>query len=376
MVIGQEHDRQPELGSIRMRDDFKKGVKDVLAHRAGYRCSKPNCRASTAGPSWEGISAKSNIGVAAHITAASPGGPRYDPALSAEERGSVVNGIWLCQTHAKMVDDDAERYPSATLRTWKEHAEHDAKAMLGRPVSGQSLDAAVEVSLQRGDDDLLVATGTTNLPSGTRLWVQISPVPSDGAPTTAKAQVFDRHFVSEGAKHRSGGVFKQDWYIVTVLAYFNSPWKQPDSVLAITGHDGAHLVGPHAVPIDPGVEDSHTRLEATFECLAPPLRNAPALEASDWKNALAHLKTSKLMLKWGRATSSVGETVALFMRTGGMSEKDGWRTREFLPGVVEARFSFWNGPGNEADAIWHIIPTCGSIRFRNRNAKHMSGTPT
>lgn len=359
-----------------MRDDFKKGVRDVLAHRAGYRCSKPDCRASTAGPSSENSDGKSNLGVAAHITAASPGGPRHDAALSREERASVPNGIWLCQNHAKLIDDDVDQYPSETLKSWKEHAEHDAKAMLGRSLSGQSLDAAVEVSLQRSDDDLLVATGTTNLPSGTKLWVEISPCPSDGAPTTAKAQVFDRHFVSEGVKHRAGHVFEQDWYVVNVLAYFNGPWKQPESVLAIAGRDGLHLVGPHAVPVDPDVEDSDTRLQATFECLAPPLRNTPALEADDLQAGLVQLKASRLMLKYGRATKSVGETVALFLSTAGLSEKEGWSTRELLPGVVEVRLSYWNGPGKEAEAIWHVIPTCGAIRYRNRYAKYMSGTTT
>ncbi len=64
-----------------------------------------------------------NVGVAAHITAASPGGPRYDPALSSEERRSAENGIWLCQNHAKMIDNDPARYPTEVLREWKETAE-------------------------------------------------------------------------------------------------------------------------------------------------------------------------------------------------------------------------------------------------------------
>lgn len=358
-----------------MRHDFTKGVRDVLAHRAGYRCSKPDCRAPTAGPSWEGRDARSSVGVASHITAASPGGPRYDATLTAEERASVLNGIWLCQTHAKLIDDDVEAFPPDTLRAWKEHAEEDARAMLGRPRSGQYLDAAVEVSLQRAEDDGLVAVGTTNLPSGTKLWVQFSREGEPGAPRTAKAEVFDRHFLSEGVQ-RDDGPFEQDWYVVTVLAYFNGPWKQPDSVVAIAGRDGIHLVGPHAVPVDPDVEDSHTRLEATFECVAPPLRTAEPLGEEDLQRALEHLKQNKLMLKYGRATTSVGETVALFLSTPELSENDGWQLRELLPGMVEVRFSFWNGRGKPAEAIWHVIPSCGAVRYRNRHAKYMSGTTT
>ncbi|HVQ36528.1 MAG TPA: hypothetical protein VMS31_03295, partial [Pyrinomonadaceae bacterium] len=81
------------------RDDFSVGVKAVLASRAGYRCSKPDCRALTVGPSDEHPAAHTNIGVAAHIAAASKDGPRYDPSLTPEERRSATNGIWTCQNH-------------------------------------------------------------------------------------------------------------------------------------------------------------------------------------------------------------------------------------------------------------------------------------
>ena len=75
----------------------------------------------TAGPDGEdGIT---NVGVAAHITAASPGGARYDDTLSAESRSSIDNGIWLCQTHAKLIDDDELTFTSGILRDWKDTAE-------------------------------------------------------------------------------------------------------------------------------------------------------------------------------------------------------------------------------------------------------------
>ncbi len=92
------------MGTI--RDDSTLGVKTILAHRAGFRCSKPSCRALTVGPSDERPDARTNVGVASHITGAAPGGPRYDSSLSGEDRRSVTNGIWLCQTHGKEIDDD------------------------------------------------------------------------------------------------------------------------------------------------------------------------------------------------------------------------------------------------------------------------------
>jgi len=58
-----------------MCDDFPMSIKDVLAKRVGLRCSNPDCRQLTSGPQEDPANA-TNIGVASHITAASPDGPR------------------------------------------------------------------------------------------------------------------------------------------------------------------------------------------------------------------------------------------------------------------------------------------------------------
>jgi hypothetical protein len=113
------------------RDDFSSQVKDVLAKRVAYRCSNPACRKFTSGPQVDPVKAI-NIGVAAHLTAASPGGPRYDPTLTPEARSAESNGVWLCQNCAKLIDSDATRYPLEVLRAWKKVAEHQALIELER----------------------------------------------------------------------------------------------------------------------------------------------------------------------------------------------------------------------------------------------------
>jgi hypothetical protein len=105
-----------------MRDDFLAADKEVLAKRVGFRCSNLKCRKLTAGPQADTLKAV-NIGVAAHITAAAPGGPRFESALSAKERASIENGIWLCQSCAKLIDNDPIRFTAAELRQWKLVAE-------------------------------------------------------------------------------------------------------------------------------------------------------------------------------------------------------------------------------------------------------------
>ena len=113
-----------------MRDDFSEEVKAVLGRRVNLRCSKPGCYASTSGPQVDPAKAL-NVGVAAHITAASPGGPRYDGRLSPEKRQSAENGIWLCQTCAKLVDNDPTRFTVELLNSWKRWAEEGALMSIG-----------------------------------------------------------------------------------------------------------------------------------------------------------------------------------------------------------------------------------------------------
>lgn len=105
-----------------MRDDFSPKTKEYVAHRAGYRCSKPDCGMLTRGAKFDDEGTL-NVGVAAHITAASPGGPRYDPNLKSEQRKHHLNGIWLCETHAKLVDSDEAHFTIEDLHGWKRIAE-------------------------------------------------------------------------------------------------------------------------------------------------------------------------------------------------------------------------------------------------------------
>ena len=118
---------------IRDRSDyFKLATKRDIAARQAYMCAYPNCFATTSGPSE--TDAKSvNIGEAAHIAAAQPGGPRYDESMTPEERRDANNGIWMCRTHAALIDRDVKRYTTDKLLDWKYAAEDRAGRLLGQP---------------------------------------------------------------------------------------------------------------------------------------------------------------------------------------------------------------------------------------------------
>jgi len=112
------------------RDEFTESTKLLLAKRVGFKCSNPDCHVLTSGPAEE-PKKSSSIGVAAHITAASDKGPRYDELLTEEERREPNNGIWLCQNCAKLIDDDELRYTVDLLRSWKYYAEVRARLEMG-----------------------------------------------------------------------------------------------------------------------------------------------------------------------------------------------------------------------------------------------------
>jgi hypothetical protein len=111
----------------------------TLQERAGNHCSNPQCKKLTSGPNVVRTKA-SRIGVAAHITAASLGGPRHDSTMSVEERKSIENGIWLCQNCARLIDVNYTKYSVALLKKWRDEAEKWAESQLeGEQGSGINL---------------------------------------------------------------------------------------------------------------------------------------------------------------------------------------------------------------------------------------------
>lgn len=70
---------------------------------------------------------------------ASPGGPRYDSALTPEQRKQLENGIWLCGTCSQLVDKDHLRYTSTIFREWKEIAENDTLKKLSGEIKRDDL---------------------------------------------------------------------------------------------------------------------------------------------------------------------------------------------------------------------------------------------
>ena len=135
----------------RNRDDFSLKTALQIAKRAGWLCSFPPCRTPTIGATADG-NGEINIGTAAHICAAAPGGPRYDEKMTPDQRASANNGIWMCRDHGKAIDSDVEAFTVDLLRQWKREAEEDSRRRVLRneapPASAAQPDNDLDVRLR------------------------------------------------------------------------------------------------------------------------------------------------------------------------------------------------------------------------------------
>lgn len=118
------------------RDDFTQKTVATLAKRVAWLCSNPKCRRATIG-AGSGDEKVIITGVAAHITAAAPGGARYNSALTSDQRKDISNGIWLCSNCSILIDRDESAHPVHLLNEWKREAEEQSFSA----IAGSSIDA-------------------------------------------------------------------------------------------------------------------------------------------------------------------------------------------------------------------------------------------
>ena len=104
-----------------MRATFSAQTRRLVAQRAGYRCSFPDCGRTTIGPAIDPDKFVVS-GEAAHIygAALSGKGPRGSGNLSKSELESPQNAIWLCAYHSKLIDKNrGSDFSADTLHSYK-----------------------------------------------------------------------------------------------------------------------------------------------------------------------------------------------------------------------------------------------------------------
>ena len=120
------------------RDDFKQSVKTKLRERVAGRCSKPDCRVQTSGPTQDPEKVNNIWQGPLIFVQRAPGGSRYDSLMKRSERRSIDNGIWLCANHADEIDNDDSKYAIDELLKWKKFAEESAEKELGKKLPDEN----------------------------------------------------------------------------------------------------------------------------------------------------------------------------------------------------------------------------------------------
>lgn len=122
-----------------MEGRFSASIVSLLAKRAAWHCSNPGCAILTVGPTADD-DAVANLGEAAHIHGARPGSARFRREMTDAERAEVTNGIWLCCSCHKRVDDDPVAYPAELLFEWRRQHERAMGLQLGQRLAAKVQD--------------------------------------------------------------------------------------------------------------------------------------------------------------------------------------------------------------------------------------------
>jgi hypothetical protein len=110
-----------------------------------------------------------SIGEVAHIRAAAPDGPRFDPNMTSDQRKDAANAIYLCANCATMIDKNGGAdYPAEVLHEWKEEHEDWVRAHLSRqPDSPLSIVAGTHEAHGEGEVTALEIQGPAIIKPGT-----------------------------------------------------------------------------------------------------------------------------------------------------------------------------------------------------------------
>lgn len=103
------------------RHEFSEHVRRLTAVNANYLCEM--CGISTR----IAMNSLHHFGSAAHIHAAAPNGPRFDPNKTKEFITSYENALWLCKNCHENIDKDANKFTAQKLLDLKAVKEHQTK---------------------------------------------------------------------------------------------------------------------------------------------------------------------------------------------------------------------------------------------------------
>jgi hypothetical protein len=258
-----------------------------------------------------------------------------------------------------------------------------------------SLPAALTLDAHAGrtDDGRIVISGTTNLPDGLKMWVEVEEgrLPLGAAKVVASDNIVivkngqftstplwlsipNTRFTRKGwpkdvkvddrLKPFPEGKFK-----VHIESYFNGAWQNSDVLKALGGEDGKKLNGPILKETDPDVIDSPKIVDYLLTLPFPPI--SPGAKAINLVRAAIMTVPDQ-----GRSVGDIQANIDLYMSPStGLKVGKGWAAKAMSPTVYEVSYDYINGDLGETQAIWTANITSGEVKYLNKDAKIFSGTP-
>lgn len=123
------------------RSEFSTRVRNIICLKSGRRCAFPGCNQDL-------YQNGSIVGIFAHIYPASQNdGPRFDASYPKNRLTEEDNGLLLCGTHHKIVDDHPQQYTVESLKTMKVNHERSVKQKMIQDMSNVGF-PAIDILLQ------------------------------------------------------------------------------------------------------------------------------------------------------------------------------------------------------------------------------------
>lgn len=126
-------------------------IKRLFA-RSGNFCAMPQCSVML-------VTGEQVLAEICHIRARRQNGPRYDPALSAEDRDGFANLLLLCPTCHTLADKDQKKYTVDFLTRIKAAHEGRAAVELTTPIIDQALRILAKISERKSARAIAKARG-------------------------------------------------------------------------------------------------------------------------------------------------------------------------------------------------------------------------
>jgi hypothetical protein len=228
-----------------------------------------------------------------------------------------------------------------------------------------------------------VISGTTNLPDGAKLGVELM----NGERATA--QDFNV-FVASGKFHSAGfrraasplPAGKQKVHIFT---YFTSLWQTP-TVLSLVGKGGSKLKTSALIHSeDTQLVDGDNVLDFTSDLVIPTLGSVhpeiltPAASQSAESQAIEIVKKAVLVVDGSRSSMNVEDGAHFYFTAPGNRMGDGWSAMPIADNAYSVFLDFVNSDGKGKEwherATWEVNLTTRKVLYRNKSAKAFSWIP-